>query len=80
MGGLNHDGELMNEGQQKIADIFADLMEYNAKHPPHLQFFPDLQRLRNEALAAVYPDYRIIRRNKKFIAEKKKLRLALGLD
>ena len=80
VGGLNHNGELINEAQQKLGDIFLELAEYNSRQPAHLQFFPDIRRLRNEALAAVYPQYRIMRKNKDMAAEKIKLRLALGLD
>jgi hypothetical protein len=80
LGGLKYDADLINEGQQKLADIFADVMEHNANQLPHLLYIPDIRSLRNEAMKAIYPGYRIATENKKLIGEKMKIRLALGLD
>ena len=80
IGGMKYDADLINEGQQKLADIFADVMEHNANQLPHLLFIPDMRSLRSEAMKAVYPGYRIATENKKLIGEKMKIRLALGLD
>jgi len=80
IGGMKYDADLINEGQQKLADIFADVMEHNANQLPHLLFIPDIRSLRNEAMKAVYPGYRIATENKKLVGEKRKVRLALGLD
>ena len=79
-GGLKNDGGQMNEGQQKVADLIADLMEYNSKQPPHLQIQLDIKRLHQEAMMAVYPNYRLIKKNRKTYWIKKNTRLALGLD
>tara|TARA_Y100000310_G_scaffold211083_1_gene211815 strand:+ start:5 stop:4870 length:4866 start_codon:yes stop_codon:yes gene_type:complete len=79
IGGMKYDADLINEGQQKLADIFADVMEHNANQLPHLLFIPDIRSLRNEAMKAVYPGYRIATENKKLVGEKRKVRLALGL-
>ena len=79
-GGLQHDGVKMNEGQQKIHDILMDLMDWNSTQPYHLQFTPDIKSLHAEAMMAVFPNYRIIKSNRKLAAEKMKVRLALGLD
>jgi len=79
-GGLQHDGVKMNEGQQKIHDILMDLMDWNSVQPYHLQFTPDIRSLHAEAMMAVYPNYRILKSNRKLAAEKMKIRLALGLD
>jgi hypothetical protein len=80
IGGMKYDASMINEGEQKIADIIADVMEYNANQPPHLIYVPDLGSLFQEALKAVHPEYRIGTTNKKLIGEKRKLRMALGLD
>ena len=80
IGGMKYDADLINEGQQKLADIFADVMEHNANQLPHLLYIPDMRSLRNEAMKAVYPGYRIATENKKLVGEKMKIRLALGLD
>ena len=80
MGGMKYDASMINEGEQKIADIIIDVMEYNANQPPHLIYVPDLGSLFQEALKAVHPGYRIGTTNKKLIGEKRKLRMALGLD
>jgi hypothetical protein len=80
MGGMKYDASMINKGEQKIADIIADVMEYNANQPPHLIYVPDLGSLFQEALKAVHPEYRIGTTNKKLIGEKRKLRMALGLD
>jgi hypothetical protein len=79
-GGLQHDGVKMNEGQQKIHDILMDLMDWNSTQPYHLQFTPDIRSLHAEAMMAVFPNYRIIKSNRKLAGEKMKIRLALGLD
>jgi len=79
-GGLQNDGGQMNKGQQQVADIIADLIEYNSKQPPHLQIQLDIKRLHQEAMMAVYPNYRLIKKNKKTYWLKKNTRLALGLD
>jgi hypothetical protein len=79
-GGLQNDGGQMNEGQQQVADLIADLIEYNSKQPPHLQIQLDIKRLHQEAMMAVYPNYRLIKKNRKTYWLKKNTRLALGLD
>ena len=80
MGGLKYNASLINKGQQQLTNIFADVMEHNANQLPHLLFIPDIRSLREEAMKAVYPGYRIATENKKLIGEKMKIRLALGLD
>jgi len=80
IGGMKHDGRLINEGQQALADAMADLYDHNSNNPPHLVYFPDIRSLHREALKAVYPQYRIATENKKLIGEKRKVRLSLGLD
>ena len=80
MGGMKYNAALINKGQQQLTNIFADVMEYNADQPPHLLFLPDIRSLREEAMKAVYPGYRIATENKKLIGEKMKIRMALGLD
>jgi hypothetical protein len=80
IGGMKYDADLINEGQQKLADIFADVMEHNANQLPHLLYIPDMRSLRLEAMKAVYPGYRIATENKKLVGEKMKIRLALGLN
>ena len=80
MGGMKYDASMINEGEQKIADIIIDVMEYNANQPPHLIYVPDLGSLFQEALKAVHPEYRIGATNKKLIGEKMQIRMALGLD
>jgi hypothetical protein len=79
-GGLQHDGTKINEGQQKIHDILMDLMDWNSTQPYHLQFTPDIRSLHAEAMMAVYPNYRILKSNRKLAAEKMKVRLSYGLD
>jgi hypothetical protein len=79
-GGLQHDGVKMNEGQQKIHDILMDLMDWNSTQPYHLQFTPDIRSLHAEAMMAVFPNYRLIKKNRKTYWIKKNTRLALGLD
>ena len=80
IGGMKYDADMINEGEQKISEIIIDVMEYNANQPPHLIYVPDLGSLFQEALKAVHPEYRIGTTNKKLIGEKRKLRMALGLD
>ena len=43
-------------------------------------FIPDMSRLQSEALKAINPQYRIGSTNQKTVAEKMRLRKALGLD
>ena len=80
LGGMKYDADMVNEGQQELEDIMADIMDYNANKPPQLVFIPDLSRLYQEAMKAVHPEFRISQTNKKLYAEKKLLRQSLGLD
>ena len=80
LGGMKYDADMVNEGQQELEDIMADIMDYNANKPPQLVFIPDLSRLYREAMKAVHPEFRISQTNKKLYAEKKLLRQSLGLD
>ena len=80
IGGMRYDADMVNEGQQELEDLMADIMDYNSNKPPQLVFIPDLSRLYQEAMKAVHPEFRISQTNKKLYAEKKLLREALGLD
>ena len=80
LGGMKYNADMVNEGQQELEDIMADIMDYNANKPPQLVFIPDLSRLYREAMKAVHPEFRISQTNKKLYAEKKLLRQSLGLD
>jgi hypothetical protein len=80
LGGMKYNADMINDGQKELHEIMVNVMEHNAKQPPHLLFHPDLKRLYLEAMKAVNPEYRIASTNKLLYAEKKKLRLALGLD
>jgi hypothetical protein len=80
IGGMRYNADMVNEGQQELEDIMADIMDYNANKPPQLVFIPDLSRLYQEAMKAVHPEFRISQTNKKLYAEKKLIREALGLD
>ena len=80
IGGMRYNADMVNEGQQELEDIMADIMDYNSNKPPQLVFIPDLSRLYQEAMKAVHPEFRISQTNKKLYAEKKLIREALGLD
>ena len=58
----------------------AKIVEHNVNNPPHMVFIPDISRLQSEALKAINPQYRIGSTNQKTVAEKMRLRKALGLD
>jgi hypothetical protein len=80
IGGMRYNADMVNEGQQELEDIMADIMDYNSNKPPQLVFIPDLSRLYQEAMKAVHPEFRISQTNKKLYTEKKLIREALGLD
>tara|TARA_R110000744_G_scaffold117411_5_gene219550 strand:- start:9892 stop:17496 length:7605 start_codon:yes stop_codon:yes gene_type:complete len=79
LGGQRRDTKLINEGQQKIRDLMAKIIEHNKNNKPHLAFTPDMNRLRLEAISAINPNYRLMG-NKKTMMEKIKLRKSMGLD
>jgi len=80
LGGQRKDASLINDGQAEIKKLLAKIVEHNVNNPPHMVFIPDMSRLQSEALKAINPQYRIGSTNQKTVAEKMRLRKALGLD
>ena len=79
LGGQRRDADLINDGQSQFRELMAESVEHNLNNKPHLMYTPDMNRLRMEAIVAINPNYRL-QGNKKTIAEKIRLRKALGLD
>jgi hypothetical protein len=68
------------EAQAKIQELTKDIIKFNSKVPPHMVFTPDLERLFDQALQAVYPNYRLEKGGIKNYNEKRNIRIRLGLD
>lgn len=68
------------KAQAEIQEITKDIMKFNSKVPPHMVFTPDLERLFDQALQAVYPNYRLEKGGIKNYNEKRNIRIRLGLD
>ena len=68
------------DAQAKIQEITKDIIKFNSKVPPHMVFTPDLERLFDQALQAVYPNYRLEKGGIKNYNEKRNIRIRLGLD
>lgn len=68
------------DAQVKIQEITKDIIKFNSKVPPHMVFTPDLERLFDQALQAVYPNYRLEKGGIKNYNEKRNIRIRLGLD
>jgi hypothetical protein len=79
LGGQRKDADLINDGQSQIRELMVEIAEHNLNNKPHLMYTPDMNRLRMEAVVAINPNYRV-QSNKKTIAEKMRLRKAMGLD
>ena len=68
------------KAQAEIQEITKDIMKFNSKVPPHMVFTPDLERLFDQALQAVYPNYRLEKGGIKNYNEKRNIRIRLGLE
>ena len=68
------------KAQAEIQELTKDIMKFNSKVPPHMVFTPDLERLFDQALQAVYPNYRLEKGGIKNYNEKRNIRIRLGLD
>jgi hypothetical protein len=79
MGGKNRNGNLINEGQAEIQKIYKDVMKHNQNNPNQM-FIPDLNRKFDDALRAADPNYAIMKGKQETVAQKLRLREALGLN
>jgi hypothetical protein len=79
MGGKNRNGSLINEGQAEIQEIYKDVMKHNQNNPDKM-FIPDLNRKFDDALRAADPNYAIMKGKQETVAQKLRLREALGLN
>jgi hypothetical protein len=79
MGGKNRNGSLINEGQAEIQEIYKDVMKHNQNNPNQM-FIPDLNRKFDDALRAADPNYAIMKGKQETVAQKLRLREALGLN
>jgi len=79
IGGKNYNGQLINEGQAEIQEIYKEIMKHNQNNPTKM-FIPNLNRKFEDALKAVNPDYAIYKGKEALIAEKFQVREIMGLN
>jgi hypothetical protein len=79
IGGKNYNGQLINEGQAEIQEIYKEIMKHNQNNPTKM-FIPNLNRKFEDALKAVNPDYAIFKGKEALIAEKFQVREIMGLN
>lgn len=74
------DSSLSADGQIKLNELTRDLFAWNAKQDIENMIFPDLERLVESALEAVYNDIRIANKSGLNIQKNITQRKALGLE
>ncbi len=74
------DGSLSAKGQIRLNELTRDLFAWNAKQDIENMIFPDLERLVESALEAVYNDIRIANKSGLNIQKNITQRKALGLE
>ena len=74
------DSSLSAKGQIRLNELTRDLFAWNAKQDIENMIFPDLERLVQEALEAVYNDIRIANKSGLNIQKNLTQRKALGLE
>jgi len=79
-GAKNNDAKRLNNGQKEINDLMRQVQNFNSTAPLSLIFFPDLDRLYDEALMAIDPMYRISKKDLDTFNDKYQMRVILGLN
>ena len=74
------DTSRMHKGQETIEELTKEIIKFNSRVPPTQVFVPDLERLYDQALQAVMPNYRIEKQDRQLFNEKRNMRMLLGLD
>ena len=66
--------------QKDLNELMIEVQNFNSTAPLSMIFFPDLDRLYDQALQSVDPAYRISKKNKEKFNEKYEMRAVLGLN
>ena len=79
-GSKNNDSDRINNAQKDLNELMIEVQNFNSTAPLSMIFFPDLDRLYDQALQSVDPAYRISKKNKEKFNEKYEMRAVLGLN
>ena len=72
------DTSRMHKGQETIEELTKEIIKFNSRVPPTQVFVPDLERLYDQALQAVMPNYRIEKQDRQLFNEKRNMRMLWG--